>query len=167
MIIRKRKKEDCAFIQKIVTTSWQQTYRGIVSDTFLNNLPQTEEMRIQNSIHQFDEKDNPYLVLEVDEKIVGFVRYAKAEDERYPAYGEITALYVLKEYHGKGYGKLLFEKAISELKKLHFDKMIVGCLKGNKTNQFYQHMGGVLDSTRIFSLTGEDLIENVYVFSKN
>ena len=36
----------------------------------------------------------------------------------------------------------LFEIAVNELKKMGFDKMIIACLKGNPTRNFYEHMGG-------------------------
>lgn len=164
-IIRKRKKEDCDCVQKVITKAWQQTYRGIVNDDFLDSLSYTEKDRITHSLESFNENNNKYLVLEVANKIVGFVRYDKADDSKYIDYGEIIALYILNEYKGYGYGKELFEKAVLELKKLGYNKMIIGCLDKNPTNEFYKHMGGVLTSTRIFSRTGQNLQENVYSFN--
>lgn len=61
-------------------------------------------------------------------------------------------------------GKKLFEAGISELKKMGFNKMIVGCLANNPSNEFYKHMGGRLIKTRIFEKL--QLPENVYYFDE-
>lgn len=61
-------------------------------------------------------------------------------------------------------GKKLFEAGIKELKDMGFNKMLVGCLDGNPSNEFYKHMGGILIKTRIFEKL--QLPENVYYFEK-
>lgn len=45
-----------------------------------------------------------------------------------------------------------------------YDKMIIGCLVGNPSDDFYKHMGGKLIKTRIFEKL--QLPENVYYFEK-
>ena len=46
-----------------------------------------------------------------------------------------------------------------------FNSMIVGCLALNtNANSFYKHMGGVLVSSRDFTLPNQTLNENVYLF---
>ena len=46
-----------------------------------------------------------------------------------------------------------------------FNSMIVGCLSDNtNANSFYKHMGGVLVSSRDFTLPNQTLNENVYLF---
>ena len=67
-------------------------------------------------------------------------------------------------FWGKGYGKKLFEAGIQELKNMGYDKMVIGCLDGNPSNEFYKHMGGKIIKTRIFEKL--QLPENVYYFEK-
>ena len=43
--IRKKEKKDCMEIAHVVTLSWNETYKGIIPDDFLNHLYQTEEER--------------------------------------------------------------------------------------------------------------------------
>lgn len=160
-VIRKRIIDDCSAIQHIITKSWNETYKGIVNDEFLNSLKNNEHERINNSISKFNEKDNNYLVLEIDSKVVGFVKYGASKDKKY---GEINAIYILSEYKGMGLGRKLIESAVKELKKMNYNEYIIGCLDGNKANDFYKHLGGKLIDTRIFKNTGEDLKENVYLF---
>ena len=142
-LIRKRKLEDCKNIANIVTTSWNETYKGIVPDWFLDELKSNEELRAEKAIKEYDENKNNYIVLEVNREAVGFVWYGKSDDIEFDNCGEIIALYIISQYKGNGYGKKLMETAINELKNLGFDKIIIACLKGNPSNEFYKHMGGV------------------------
>ena len=164
VVIRKKNKEDCIDVQKIITKSWQDTYKGIVNDDFLNLLSENEEERIIASQNSFDENNNQELVLEIDKEIVGFVKYGESNDHNYKGYGEINAIYILNQFKGFGYGKLLIKEVVKKLILNGFDKMIIGCLNGNPSNGFYKHLGGKLDTTRTITRGNQDLVENVYVF---
>jgi len=161
-IIRKRKVEDCKEISHVVTVAWNETYKGIVPDWFLEELKSNEDERTKNSIEKFDENNNNQLVLEVDGKVVGFANFGKTDDEEYENCGEIFALYIIGEYKGKGYGRKLVNEAINELKKLGYNKMIIACLKGNPTNEFYKHIGGVYIKDGLYKRLS--LPENIYYF---
>lgn len=47
---------------------------------------------------------------------------------------------------------------------MNFDKMVIGCLESNPSNNFYKHIGGKFIKTRIFE--NLQLLENVYYFEK-
>ncbi len=161
-IIRKRKKEDCKAIAHVVTIAWNETYHGIVPDWDLANLEKTEQERADKLYNDFDENNNNALVLEVNNKIVGFTNYGKTEDKDYPNCGEIFALYIIKEYQGYGYGRKLVNEAIKELKKMNYDKMLISCLKGNPSNEFYKHIGGKYIKDGVYKRL--NLKENVYLY---
>ena len=158
-IIRKMTKEDCKDITHVITIAWNETYRGIVLDGILDNMYLNEKERIQKAYGRFNENDNHQFVLEVDNKIVGF-----ADDKEYTNCGEIHAIYIINGYKGYGYGKEMVQFGIKELKEMNCDKMIIGCLVGNPTNEFYKHIGGKLIKQRIFEKL--KLPENVYYFEK-
>lgn len=160
--IRKMKRDDCKGVARVVTLSWNQTYKGIVNDDILNNMYNTEEQRATNSYNNFNEEDNHQLVLIVNDDIVGFVNVGVIDEAEFSGYGELFAIYILKEYHGYGFGKKLFLAGAEEMKNLGFNKFIVGCLSENPSNDFYKHMGGKLVKQRIFEKL--QLPENVYYF---
>ena len=160
--IRKKQRKDCISVAHVVTVAWNETYKGIVPDEFLNNLYLNEEERATNSYNKFNEKDNHQYVLEVDNKIVGFINVGLSDEEEYKNCGEIHALYIIKEYQGNGFSKLLIDAGIKELKSLGCNKMIIGCLVGNPSNSFYQHIGGKPIKQRVFQKL--KLLENVYYF---
>ena len=162
--IRKKERKDCADVAHVVTVAWNKTYRGIVPDEFLDNLYTNEEERAKNSYNNFNEKENHQYVLEVDDKVVGFVNVGSSDETDYENCGEIHAVYIINGYKGHGYGKKLIDAGIQELKTMNFDKMVIGCLDGNSSNEFYKHLGGKYIKTRIFEKL--QLPENVYYFEK-
>lgn len=163
-LIRRRTKNDCKDIAHIVTVAWNETYKRIVPDWFLEELKNNENERAQKAYDEFDVNNNNQFVLEVDNKVVGFVNFGPAQDEDYTNCGEIIALYIIKKYKGNGFGRKLVETAVKELKLLGFDKMIIACLKGNPSNKFYEHIGGKYAKDGTYKRL--NLPENVYYFEK-
>lgn len=163
-MIRYLTKEDIPSYQKLITIVWQQTYPGIVNQQFLDNLSNTEQQRIELNTMTFDDNIKDTLVLELDNQLVGFIRYGTTDDINYPNTGEIFALYLLDNYKRKGYGKLLVQSAIKELTNIGHTNMIIGCISKNPSNEFYKHLGGIKKSERPFPKTGDNLIENIYYF---
>ena len=161
-IIRESKRDDAYDIMNVVTLAWNETYKGIVPDEFLKELKKNEDERVQRHYNEFGNTNYKELVLEIDNNIVGFVRYGKAEDKDFNNCGEIVALYILKKYHGFGFGKELVEKAKLNLKNMGFNNMIIACLKGNPSNSFYEHIGGKYVKDGIFERL--NLKENIYYF---
>ena len=158
-IIRKVKITDAHDITRVVTISWNEAYKGIVPDEELEKLKHNEKEREEKFINNYN---GNMIVLEIDNKVVGFANYGKAHDEVYPNAGEIIALYLIKKYQKNGFGRMLVNKAIEELKKMGYNKMIIACLKGNPTNEFYKHIGGVYLKDGIYKRL--NLEENIYLY---
>lgn len=163
-IIRKKERKDCADVAHVVTVAWNETYKGIVPDDFLEGLYLNEEERAINSYNNFDENDNHQYVLEVDGKVIGFVNVGSTDEKEYDNCGELHAIYIINGYKDNGYGNKLIKVGIEELKKMGYNKMIIGCLEGNPSNEFYKHIGGEFIKKRVFKKL--NLPENVYYFDK-
>jgi len=83
-------------------------------------------------------------------KVVGFISYGNFRDVAIQA-GEIIALYVLKDYYGKGIAQKLVRAALTALN--HFSEIFLWVLKDNKRAiAFYQKMGFTFDGQDIMSL---------------
>ncbi len=164
-LIRKAKIEDAKKIAAVVATAWQETYRGIVNDEYLDNLTNEIPNMTERYIKKIKEGVDLVLVLEVDEKIVGFTSYGKAKnEEKYPSYGEIYALYIIDGYKGLRFGKKLVIEAAKGLINLGYKEMVIGCLVGNPSNSFYKYLGGIKKDKAIFKRAGQDLDENYYYY---
>lgn len=158
-IIRKRKVEDSEELAHAIAIVWNTTYKGIVDEDFLIGLSNNEKysaLRLKNSI-----MDQPYYcVLVLENKIIGWIYFTMESDSHVDS-AEIHSLYVLKEYQGMGYGKLLYDYAVDEIRKNAISKLIIGCLDKNPSNDFYIHLGGKQIGNRMFR---EKYLENIYLF---
>ena len=147
--------------------AWKQTYKGIISDEFIESFTsENGKQKIINNLQiELSENDKKSFLLKVDNKYAGILKIRKSMLEDFFDYGELGAIYLLNSVKGKGYGKILFDKAINELKNMGYKKMINGCFKGNPANEFYKHMGGkFLKNVDITLPNGEIIIENIYVY---
>ena len=148
--------------------AWLESYKGIIDNEYL------ERINTDKSLKEFTERLKGYVInspdyfylLRVDKKPVGVLCVRKAIYEEFSDCGELGAIYLLNEVKGMGYGKILFEKAKEDLKKMGYNKMIIGCLVGNLSNEFYKHMGGKLVKTKPFIVKnyGQELTENIYYY---
>ncbi len=161
-IIRDSIREDVPKVTHVVTISWNETYQGLVPSEELEKLKHNEDERINRSLEKFENDEYKQLVLEINGEVVGFARFGKSEDKDFTNCGEIYAFYIINKYHGLGLGRKLFERARDELKKDGYDKMIIACLKGNPTNEFYKHMGGKYIKDGLFERL--QLKENIFYY---
>lgn len=162
--IKKPDIQNAGEIVKVNIDTWKTAYRGIVSDEYLDSLNSLDEIMIERSMKRIQDK-NPYLIALVNGKIVGMLAYGKSRDNKHGDSGEINAIYVLEEYQGNGIGKKLFLEAVKYLVNENYDSMIIGCLEGNPSNNFYIKMGGKLDYQTECTLGGKNYIENIFYFN--
>lgn len=117
--------------------AWQETYKGLMDDRYLDN--HTLEKCVQIA-EKFPENT---LVAVFDQKVVGFAAYTVTDynDEKF---GEIKAIYILKEYQNRGVGKALMRECLKRL--IHNENIIVWVLKNNKKSiDWYSNFGFQID----------------------
>ena len=119
--------------------SWQEAYRGIVDQAYLDALTLDKYLEIA-----FRWKEN--ILIAFDEgNVVGFAGYGNCTDEDLSDAGELFALYVLPEYYGTGLGRRLTDAALSNLKQ---SKIVLTVLKDNpRAIRFYEKYGFRPDGT--------------------
>lgn len=122
-------------------TSWQEAYRGIVSDRYLDSM--TVEATTARA-RQFPENT---LIAKDQEKVVGFAVYGSSKDEDLPDAGEIIAIYVLSAYYSRKIGYRLMNEAISRLRE--YNTVFVWVLEKNeRAIRFYQKYGFAFDGCK-------------------
>ncbi len=165
-VIEKMDLNNVEYYAKVNALAWVQSYKGIVNDEFLKLIKTEEEMQkaITNLKNGLNDGSRRFL-LKCEGQYVGILRVRKTKYEKYLECGELGALYLLDDAKGKGLGKILFAKAQEELIDMGYEKMIIGCLVGNPSNEFYKHMGGKLVGTNPLTLSnGQELSENLYYY---
>ena len=162
-IIREKELKDCEDWVNVNVSSWSDNLKGIVSDKLLQKISSNKGQRIKKEIEEFEFDDNHY-VLEENKKIVGILKIKESDRDGFKGYGEVQALYLLSSAKGKGYGKSLINVAFSKLKEKGFDKVVIGCLNGNPSNEFYKHLGGKFIKQDDWKIFDECYKENIYVY---
>lgn len=163
MHIREKTIDDIRNFTIFINKVWDETYRGIVDDDFIDNMNNNIEERVIRQTENFYESGTYSYLLIDDNEIIGYVSVGKSRDEDYPLSGELFSLYLLKKYHGKGYGKMLFDFGLNKLKEFGYKDFIIGCLDKNKTNDFYKHMGGYLYKQVDKNIGNKAYKENYYI----
>lgn len=161
MLIRKATYDDIKCMAKVNVESWRTTYKNIVPDTYLDTMSyKKREKSFQKALD-----DNQTIVYVAEnEKVIGYIIGGKNRDkEEFPDYdGELYALYILKEFHGKGVGKELVSKLFYELKEKGVQNVMVKVLKENSAKLFYQRLGAAYIDVTSFEISNSKLAEEVY-----
>lgn len=117
--------------------SWMETYRGLIDDNYLDHTMTLE--RCETIARRYPQN---LWVAKDGERVVGFVGCGMSQERE--GMGEIYAIYLLREYQGRGIGRMLMERAFDELHDA--DHIVLWVLRGNDhAIGFYEHCGFVLD----------------------
>lgn len=132
-IVRPMKKEDIQQVQQVARASWNDTYKGIIplkiQENFLNYAYNTEMMQKRLEHSQM-------LVSEYKDIIVGFANFSTIGQGSV----ELSAIYLLPEYQGKGIGTALLNKGIDNFDRVK--EIYVNVEKENKIGtSFYEAKG--------------------------
>lgn len=148
-MIRKAVKSDNYNIAKLLVSSWQTAYKGLIADNFLNNMSvEIMAEKWATNIETQNTTNNIY-VYEENNKILGIIRFGKPDDASSNYNAEIHVLYVEPMLKRNGIGTKLFEFATNHFIKSETTNMILWCLKGNTPSiKFYEKMGGKIVSSR-------------------
>lgn len=164
MNIRKAVLADSKGIAKVHVDSWRTTYKNIIPDGFLKKLCYDRRTELWNE--NIIKKGNYVFVAEnSDGKIIGFADCGKRESNHVPESGDLTAIYLLEEYQGKGVGKRLLRKVFLQFEELGFNRIFVEVLEDNKTRHFYEYYGAELYKTEKITIAGAEL--NLLIYEWN
>ena len=127
--------------------AWQEAYLGIVKHSYLDErtIDQCEKTALSNKDSTIIAKDGKC--------VIGFVQYGKYNYDDLEDAGEITALYVLADYYGKGIGYRLMQEAMKHLSG--YSQTVVFVIKGNqRAIHFYTRYGFRFDGQEGMSQVG-------------
>ena len=139
--------------------TWREAYDDLLPADFQETMT-LEKCRF------FSQKYPENTLIAMDgKKVVGFISYGNNRDETIQA-GEIIALYVLKDYYGKGVSKQLMHAAFVALDQ--FSEIYLWVLKDNKRAiAFYQKIGFTFDGQEKILELGKPVKELRMMCSSN
>lgn len=167
LIIRKAKLIDIPEVVDIQITGWQEAYKGIIDDDYLESLNLEREKRIKKLENNYS--NGNFIVAELDNEIVGFCRYVNSNEfskEVKNADCELTVLYVKPSLKNNGIGSALFKHVINEMNDLNKNLMILWCFKDNTLSiKFYEKMGGIIISEKTKVIGNEEKVEVCFSYN--
>lgn len=117
--------------------AWNEAYIGLVDQSFLDS--RSYEKSVQSALRAFNNGYVTYIAVESG-KVIGFADFGAYRGGGIENAGEVYAIYVLKEYYGRGVGTALMDKALSCMSE--FECAAVWVLSGNeRAIRFYEKCG--------------------------
>jgi GNAT superfamily N-acetyltransferase len=132
---------DYPTIAKLHAQSWQNTYRNILSNKFLDEEVEKERLEFWHKKFLSSSPNQQIILAISDQSIVGFSCLYLDYD---PTYGSLLDnLHVLQKFHNAGIGRLLFKNcAETILKKAATPKMHLWVYEANENaRKVYEHLG--------------------------
>jgi ribosomal protein S18 acetylase RimI-like enzyme len=159
--IRPATSEDLSAIAQVHVEAWQQAYRGLVPQQYLDGL--SVDTRENAWIEVFDQGASLLLVAEDSGSVIGFSSYgASREQGASLGTAELYAIYVAPQYWSTGVGRGLFQRTRQDLVERGFDRISVWVLAGNeRAIRFYRANGfqRVVDSEVSIEIGGKEFLE--------
>jgi len=147
-----------AALQQIGRQTFSETFAE--SNSAKNMAKYLEEAYVYEKLSaELNELNSFFYFAMLDEKVIGYLKLNKGGSQTELKDNdalEIERIYVLKEFHGKKVGQLLFNKAIEVAKAQHAAYVWLGVWEENKRAiQFYTKNGFVEFDQHVFVLGDE------------
>ena len=161
--IRLAKFEEARQIAELHIASWKAAYHDIIPDEILNK--QDVEKRNKQFENYILTTPNNFIVVTVNNEIVGFLMIGDCRDDDLSNdVGEIWGIYLHPSFFHKGYGSMLIDYAIIELRGRGFQKACLWVLENNLVAlSFYEKHGFVYDGNFEEIIIGKPLIKRRYI----
>ena len=146
--IRDATAKDAPALAALHVQVWAETYLS-------TRNPPSLELRTRQWRDLFDEKEESWFCLVMENgvgRLIGFAKGQRYEHPDLPEYhGELNKIYLLREYQGIGLGKQLFVAVTRRLLEMGISNMVLFGVPQNPSCGFYEAMGG----RRLFAANGE------------
>lgn len=167
--LRRATLEDAEAIAAIRIEGWRSTYRGMIPDSYLDDMDMNENVLHWRTILQaLPSKEDALCVFVAvsDDEIVGFVSAMKLAEPKLGKEGEINAIYIRPHWQRCGIGKRMMHKAARSLQAMGCQTCVIWVIDGNaQARNFYEELGGEILVEQDFSWDGLDLTEVGYGWS--
>jgi ribosomal protein S18 acetylase RimI-like enzyme len=143
-MVRPARLGDADSIARVQVASWRTTYPGMIPQDFLDSMDEASFVGRWAERLRHETSRRVTFVAEDEGRVVGFAA-GGPEREGDPRYhGELYAIYVLREWQGRGLGRALAKAVAEVLVGRGLRSMLVWVLRDNlAARAFYERLGGV------------------------
>ena len=140
---------DAAAIGALATRAWRAAYAGLLDPAVLHSLDPAEQARDWRAYLTDLPPSDHVWVIGAGEAVWGFARTGPCPDADVPAgTGEVHGLYVDPDRLGKGLGRALFGRAVTDLGERHSPVVVWHFAANTGAARFYERAGFTLDGAR-------------------
>ncbi|MDC3424681.1 GNAT family N-acetyltransferase [Aquibacillus sp. 3ASR75-11] len=139
--IRKADLKDAEAIAHVHVESWKSTYSELINEKDLTNTTFENRKALWETILKMPKQGQVVMVVEDENRVIGFVSGGKERTKRFGFDGEIYAIYLLDDYQRKKLGTKLLQAFVAELKTLGYRSILVWVLTQNPSSKFYERLG--------------------------
>ena len=126
--------------------AWKEAYTGLISQAYLD--ARTPELSLSVAQRAFESGIAGFAAKEGG-RVIGFADYGPCRDEDLGSAGEVYAIYILREYYGRGIGRALMSHALDAMKE--YRQIAVWVLENNqRAVRFYESFGYEPDGSEKF-----------------
>jgi GNAT superfamily N-acetyltransferase len=170
-MIRRAILADAPAIARIHVQSWQETYRGLVPDEYLDRMTVTQRERGHERSLAYEDGTATFLALDPTPAggavPVGFALCGRARGAPGWNWGEIFALYLLDRAKGRGHGRALMAASSAWFAERGMSPFMLWALTANfRATGFYRHLGGEAYADRLERFGGAVLAESAFRFDR-
>lgn len=154
--IRNANINDTKEIVQLIIDSWNKTYKGIISQIYLDHMKKNKNEMLKKMTDEFNKK--VIVVATYNNEIVAFSEFTFSNEFSLDLDidCELCRLYVKNSYQKLGIGTILYEYVVNLLRKENKKKMGVWCIKNNvPAILFYKNKGGQIIKETNFTLSGD------------
>ncbi len=139
--IRKVKKGDENILACIQTESWKEAFKDIVPDELLLKCTEKERAAAMYKRLLEEHKGNGY-ILELDGEPHCIAWWDESREKNMPEYAELICIHSLKDNWHKGYGSMMMDRVLGDVKAAGYSKIMLWVFDNNmRAIKFYEAHG--------------------------
>ncbi|MBK8443785.1 MAG: GNAT family N-acetyltransferase [Sphingobacteriales bacterium] len=158
-----------AALQHITRQTFYETFAADNNEADMIKYLQ-EALSVEQLTAELNNEYSDFYFAMLNDNVIGYLKLnfggAQTELQEKNAL-EIERIYVLKEFHGKNVGQLLYEKAMAIARQKNYDYVWLGVWEKNlRAIQFYKKNGFVPFGTHVFHLGNDaqtDIMMKLYL----
>jgi ribosomal protein S18 acetylase RimI-like enzyme len=159
--------QDFAAIAAVHAVSWRNSYRGILSDEYLNDELESERLSVWKRRLEFPKTNQYVIVAKQESHIVGFACAFGCQDELMGTM--LDNLHVLPSQKGKGIGRKLVRDVAFWSDRCYPNKDLYLCVfeQNLLARRFYEGLGGVVVGEANWSAPDATVVKEIRYGWKN
>jgi GNAT superfamily N-acetyltransferase len=162
-LIRRAVPQDALRIAEVRVESWQQTYKGLIPESYLNDMRVEDSALLWERVLEAASDAACTFVLEVNGDICGFASGITLADNKHGFDAELTGVYVLPQVQRNGVGRRLVGKVAATLAQAGATNLLVWVLAEHRAGrEFFEAIGAELKAEKLFDWDGYELKEVGY-----